>query len=47
MSGKKTDLLLQIKKKKNWVKITGYFIDKKWKKAKKEMWIKDSKVSKR
>jgi hypothetical protein len=31
----------------NWVKITGFFIDKKWKKAKKEMWIKNSKISKR
>lgn len=25
---------------KNWIKITGYFIGRKWKKAKKEMWIK-------
>lgn len=31
----------------NWVKITGFFIDKKWRKAKKNMWIKKSQVSKR
>ena len=31
----------------NWVKITGFFIDKKWKKAKEDMWIKKSQVSKR
>jgi len=31
----------------NWVKITGFFVDKKWKKAKEEMWIKNSQVSKR
>lgn len=30
-----------------WVKITGYFIDKKWKKSKKDMWIKKSQVSQR
>ncbi|WP_294962298.1 hypothetical protein [Sulfurimonas sp.] len=34
-------------KTKNWVKITGFFINKKWKKAKKEMWIKNSQVTKR
>jgi hypothetical protein len=34
-------------KTKNWVKITGFFINKKWKKAKKDMWIKNSQVTKR
>jgi hypothetical protein len=31
----------------NWVKITGFFVDKKWEKAKKNMWIKNSQVSKK
>ncbi|WP_373004295.1 hypothetical protein [Sulfurimonas sp.] len=31
----------------NWVKITGLFIDKKWKKAKKDMWVENSQVTKR
>lgn len=30
-----------------WVKITGYFVNKKWKKAEQEMWIKKSQVFKR
>ncbi len=30
-----------------WVKITGYFVNKKWKKAKQEMWIKKAQVFKR
>ena len=30
-----------------WVKITGYFVAKKWKKSKKDMWIKKSQVSQR
>ncbi|MFT7002674.1 MAG: cell division protein FtsB [Sulfurimonas sp.] len=34
-------------KTENWVKITGFFIDKKWKKAKQDMWIEKTKVSKR
>ena len=32
---------------KEWVKITGYFIDKRWVKAKKDMWIQRYKVTKR
>lgn len=35
------------KKTINWVKITGFFVDKKWKKAKKDMWIKNSQIIKR
>ncbi|EDZ62541.1 hypothetical protein SMGD1_2804 [Sulfurimonas gotlandica GD1] len=35
------------RKTKNWVKITGYFTDKKWKKAQQEMWVKHSQVSKK
>ena len=31
----------------DWVKITGYFVDKKWKRAKKELWIKAKDVIKR
>ncbi|RLA78956.1 MAG: hypothetical protein DRG78_13915, partial [Epsilonproteobacteria bacterium] len=31
----------------SWIKITGYFVDKKWRSAKKEMWIKKAQVSKR
>jgi len=23
-----------------WIKITGFFVDKKWKKAKNELWVK-------
>ncbi|MCW8895067.1 MAG: hypothetical protein OQK48_06905 [Sulfurimonas sp.] len=30
-----------------WVKITGYFVNKKWKKSQKDMWIKKSQVSQR
>lgn len=31
----------------SWVKITGYFVNKKWKKSTKDMWIKESNVSQR
>ncbi len=31
----------------NWVKITGYFIDRKWRKAKKDLWIEKKKVLQR
>ncbi len=31
----------------NWIKITGYFIDKKWLKAKRDIWIKEEDVFKR
>jgi len=34
-------------KTKSWIKITGYFINKKWKSAKKEMWIKIAQVEKK
>ncbi len=34
-------------KSQNWVKITGYFVKKTWKKAQKDMWIKSSRVFKR
>ena len=30
-----------------WVKITGYFVDKKWQKAKKDMWVESDKVFQR
>jgi len=30
-----------------WVKITGYFVDKRWQKAKRSLWIKSDKVFKR
>jgi predicted RND superfamily exporter protein len=32
---------------KNWIKVTGYFVDKKWQKANAQMWIKASQVYKR
>lgn len=32
---------------KGWIKITGYFVDKKWQKAEKELWIKSSDILKR
>lgn len=32
---------------KNWIKITGYFINKKWIRAKDELWIKKNDVSKK
>ncbi|MBL0708037.1 MAG: hypothetical protein JJW00_03225 [Sulfurimonas sp.] len=32
---------------KNWIKITGYFVDKRWRLAKKDMWIKRKDVKKR
>jgi len=34
-------------KSENWVKITGYFVGRKWKKAQKDMWIKSSQVFRR
>jgi len=34
-------------KSENWVKITGYFVGRKWKKAQKDIWIKSTKVFKR
>ena len=34
-------------KSENWVKITGYFVGRKWKKAQKDMWIKSNQVFKR
>jgi len=34
-------------KMSNWVKITGYFLNQRWRKAKKEMWIKDKDILKR
>jgi hypothetical protein len=34
-------------KTQNWVKITGYFVDKVWMRSPKEMWIKSSDVIKR
>jgi regulator of replication initiation timing len=33
------------KKTTNWIKVTGYFVNKQWTKAEKEMWIKYTKVS--
>ena len=35
------------KKLNNWVKITGYFVNKKWKRSKKEMWVQEEKTFKR
>ncbi|MCK4737219.1 MAG: hypothetical protein KAT10_01560 [Sulfurimonas sp.] len=35
------------KKTKTWIQVTGYFINKKWQKSKKEMWIKIVQVSKK
>jgi len=32
---------------KNWVKITGYFVEKKWQKSKESLWIKKENVVKR
>jgi len=34
-------------KSENWVKITGYFVGRKWKKVNEEMWIKSNQVFKR
>jgi len=34
-------------KTQEWIKITGYFVDKKWRKAKKEMWVRLSDVKQR
>ncbi len=31
----------------NWIKITGYFVDKKWQKAEEELWVKKINVIKR
>lgn len=35
------------KKTKKWIKITGYFVNKRWQRAKQKMWIKLQKVSKK
>lgn len=35
------------KQKSNWIKITGYFVDQKWRKAEKEMWIRKRNIVKR
>lgn len=35
------------KKTKEWIEIGGYFVDKKWRKAKKEMWVKLANTSKK
>ncbi|WP_324172979.1 hypothetical protein [Sulfurimonas sp.] len=32
---------------KNWIKITGYFVNKKWMRAKNELWIKRDDISKK
>ena len=34
-------------KTQNWVKITGYFVDKVWMRSSKELWIKSSDIIKR
>ncbi len=34
-------------KTKKWIKITGHFVNKKWRRSQKEMWIKSSNVVKR
>lgn len=34
-------------KTREWIKIGGYFVDKKWRKAKKEMWVKLADTSKK
>ena len=31
----------------NWIKITGYFVDKQWKKAAEELWVKKINTIKR
>ena len=33
--------------KEKWVKITGFFVDRKWRKAQREMWVKEEKTLKR
>lgn len=35
------------KKYENWIKITGYFVDKKWRKAKEDLWVLEENVSQR
>jgi hypothetical protein len=30
-----------------WIKISGYFVKRKWKKAQKEMWVKSAQTIKR
>ncbi|QOY55774.1 hypothetical protein HUE87_05990 [Candidatus Sulfurimonas marisnigri] len=35
------------KKSKNWIKITGYFVNKKWKISEVDMWVKIAQVSKK
>ncbi|MBU0721701.1 hypothetical protein KJ877_10190 [bacterium] len=34
-------------KASGWMKITGYFVDKKWQRSEKEMWIKESNINKK
>lgn len=34
-------------KSKNWIKITGYFVNRKWKNSKVDMWVKIAQVSKK
>ena len=31
----------------DWIKITGYFVDKKWQKAKKDLWIRKNEAVRR
>ncbi|MCD6260105.1 MAG: hypothetical protein J7J31_10955 [Helicobacteraceae bacterium] len=35
------------RKYKNWVKITGYFVDQKWRKAERDLWIVEENILKR
>lgn len=35
------------KKTKTWIKITGYFVDKKWRSARQNLWIKSAQVSRK
>jgi len=35
------------KKTQNWMKITGFFIEKRWKRAKTEMWVRYENISKK
>lgn len=35
------------KKSSSWIKITGYFVDQKWRRAKKDMWVQYERVSKK
>ncbi len=50
INGKKIDLwtkrtsFTSTKKYKYWIKITGYFVNQQWQKAKNDMWIKEAQV---